>query len=134
MNWILNDFLFFKFVKNNFMGLIQLEGMEFFSYHGHYREEQIIGNYFTVDLSIKTDCTKAAQTDDLDDALNYQTAYKIVKNEMQIKSNLLEHIAGRILDSMTQNFTSIEEISVKVSKINPAMGGKIQKVSVTLSK
>jgi dihydroneopterin aldolase len=116
------------------MGLIQLEGMEFFSYHGHYREEQIIGNYFIVDLSLTGDCEKAAQTDNLDDALNYQTAYKIVKKEMQTKSNLLEHIAGRILDSLFQNFSHITHASVKVSKINPAMGGKIEKVSVTLSK
>jgi dihydroneopterin aldolase len=116
------------------MGLIQLEGMEFFSYHGHYREEQIIGNYFTVDLTLETDCTKASESDNLDDALNYQTAYKIVKNEMLQKSNLLEHIASRILEALYHSFNILSKATVKVSKINPAMGGKIQKVSVTLSK
>jgi dihydroneopterin aldolase len=115
------------------MGKIQLEGMEFFSYHGHYPEEKIIGNYFIIDLYIETDCSKAAVSDNLDDALNYQAIYKIVKQEMFEKSNLLEHIARRIIDSIKREFEQIRTVEVKVSKLNPPMGGKIRSVSVTLS-
>lgn len=116
------------------MGIIEIEGMEFFARHGHYSEEQIIGNYFTVDLKIETDCSAAANSDNLEDALNYQTAYKLVKREMQIPSNLLENIAERIIDAVYSNFKIIYKATVKVSKLNPPMGGKIQKVSVTISK
>lgn len=116
------------------MGLIEIEGMEFYAYHGHYKEEQIVGNKFLLDLRIETDCTVPSQTDDINDAVNYQTAYKIIKREMQKKSNLLENIAGRILDAVSEKLENIKSVSIKVSKINPPMGGKIKNVSITMSK
>ncbi|NPA45045.1 MAG: dihydroneopterin aldolase [Chlorobi bacterium] len=116
------------------MGLIEIEGMEFYAYHGHYEEEQIVGNKFLINLKIDTDCSKASESDDIEDAVNYQTAYKIIKAEMQKKSNLLENIAGRILDALHEKFKNVNSITIKVSKINPPMGGKIKKVSVTLTR
>ncbi len=116
------------------MGLIQIEGMEFYAYHGCFKEEQIVGNKFLIDLSIEADCDKASKTDDLNNAVNYQTAYTIVKKEMEKKSYLLENIANRILESLYKNLPNIKKARVKVSKINPPMGGKIEKVSLTLCK
>ena len=116
------------------MGLIEIEGMEFYAYHGHYKEEQIVGNRFLLDLQIHADCRKAAETDNINDAVNYQTAYKIIKQQMNIKSFLLENIADRILNSLYENLSDIEKITIKVTKMNPPMGGKIKKVSVTLSR
>ncbi|MCD4794991.1 MAG: dihydroneopterin aldolase [Bacteroidales bacterium] len=116
------------------MGFIDIEGMEFYAYHGHYKEEQIIGNRFLINLKIETDCSKAAESDNIKDAVNYQTAYKIIKAEMKKKSNLLENIAGRILDSLYKNMKNVKLITIKVSKMNPPMGGKINNVSVTMTK
>ncbi len=113
-------------------GIIQLEGIEFYAYHGCYREEQIIGSKFMVDVSIQTECEKAAQTDSIKDALNYQKIYELIKAEMSIKSHLLEHVAGRILDSLYRDFDTIQSASVKISKLNPPVGGQLNKVSVTL--
>lgn len=108
--------------------------MEFYSYHGHYAEERIVGNRFLVDLMMETDCVKASKSDVLDDALDYQRAYELVKEQMNEKSYLLEHIARRILDTLFKNFDSLEKAEVKVSKMNPPMGGKIKAVSVSLSR
>lgn len=116
------------------MGLIQIENMEFYAFHGHYKEEQIVGNKFVVDLTIETDMTIPSQTDNLKDAVNYQRAYQIVKSEMEKKSYLLEHIAGRILKSIYSELTGIKKATVKVAKINPPMGGKIGSVSVVMDK
>jgi dihydroneopterin aldolase len=116
------------------MGIIQLEEMEFYAYHGHYKEEQIVGNRFLVDLIIEADMDTPARTDDLRDALNYQAAYEIVRQEMQKKSHLLEHIATRILNSLYQNLKGVRKATVKVSKMNPPLGGKTRAVSVTLSR
>ncbi len=116
------------------MGLIQIEGMEFYAFHGHFKEEQIVGNKFLVDLTIETDMEKPMASDSLKDAVNYQKAYEIVKQQMEKKSHLLEHIAGRILDALYAEMTGIRKITVKVSKMNPPMGGKINSVSVVLSK
>ncbi len=116
------------------MGIIEIEGMEFYAYHGHYEEEQIVGNRFLIDLKIETNCKKASKTDDINDAVNYQTVYKIIKEQMQIKSHLLENIAQRILDALYEKVEGIDRATIKLSKMNPPMGGKIKKVSVTLIK
>ena len=116
------------------MGFIEIEGMEFYAYHGHYEEEQIVGNRFLIDLKIETDCSKSAKSDDIEDALNYQTAYKIIKAEMKKKSNLLENISGRIIDALYEKFKKAQSITIKVSKMNPPMGGKIKKVSIMMTK
>jgi len=116
------------------MSIIQIEKMEFYAYHGHFREEQIVGNRFLVDLWIETDMSKPAATDDLNDAVNYQVAYKLIRKEMEKKSNLLEHIAKRILDTLFESLEGIEKVRVKISKMNPPVGGKIDSVSVSLGR
>ncbi len=116
------------------MGLIQIENMEFYAFHGHYKEEQIVGNKFLVDLTLETDMSVASKSDNLKDAVNYQKAYQIVKAEMEKKSYLLENIAGRILDALYSEMTGIKKATVKVSKMNPPVGGRIGSVSVVMEK
>jgi len=116
------------------MALIEIENMEFHANHGHFAEEQVIGNTFLLDLKIEYNSEKAQNSDNLKDTVNYQRAFEIVKHEMKISSHLLEHVGARILDSLMRELSGIEMAEVKVSKVNPPMGGKIQKVSVTLRK
>ena len=114
------------------MGLIQIENMEFYAFHGHYKEEQIVGNRFLVDLTIETDMSIPSKSDNLKDAVNYQKAYQIVKTEMERKSHLLENIAGRILDALYSEMTGIKKATIKVSKLNPPIGGRIGSVSIVM--
>ena len=114
------------------MALILLENMEFFAYHGCFAEEQIIGNRFIVNLTIETDTSAAELSDHLHDTVNYQAVYSIVKKEMAIKSKLLEHVARRILDHLALKFPQITSSRIKISKMNPPVGGKVEKVSIQL--
>jgi len=116
------------------MGFIQIENMEFYSFHGHFKEERIVGNKFIVDLTIETEMKVPMKSDNLADAINYQRVYEIVKQQMEMKSHLLEHIAGRILDAIYDEMGGIIKATVKVSKMNPPMGGKIGSVSVVISR
>lgn len=116
------------------MGQIELEGMEFYAYHGHYPVEKEVGNKFIVNASIITDCEKAGKSDQLEDALDYQNVYQLIKDEMAVPSDLLEHVANRILDKLFKEFPAIENASIKISKMNPPMGGQIEKVSVTITR
>jgi len=115
------------------MGLISIENMEFFAYHGCFSEEQIIGTRFIVDLYIEAETTEAEQTDKLSKTINYQEVFLMVKDQMAIKSHLLEHVARRILNALQENFSGIDYAEVKVSKMNPPLGGKVGNVSLTLS-
>ena len=114
------------------MALIEIEGMEFYAFHGHFAVEKIAGNRFLVNLQIESDCSKAGQTDRLEDTLDYQKAYLIVKEEMAIPADLLEHVAQRIINRIKNEFQEAQKFIVKVSKMNPPMGGQIRKVSVTM--
>jgi 7,8-dihydroneopterin aldolase/epimerase/oxygenase len=116
------------------MGRIHLEDMEFYAYHGCFREEQVAGNRFLVNLMLDTDTEKASITDSISDALNYQLVYEVVKHEMSIKSILLEHVAQRIIDALFEHFAQLDGVTVKVSKMNPPIGGAMKYVSVELSK
>ena len=116
------------------MGLIQLEEMEFYAYHGHYREEQVIGNRFLLDLSLESDMEAPGRSDELKDAVNYQEVYRLINREMQKPSHLLEHVATRILDALFAELPGIRHATLKISKMNPPLGGKTRSVSVTLSR
>ena len=116
------------------MGLIEIEGMEFYAYHGHFIQEQVVGNKFLLNIAIETNCKQAGKSDNLKDALDYQKVYNLIKEEMESNSFLLEHICNRILDRLYAEFDTIEKATIKVSKINPPMGGQIEKVSITMSR
>jgi dihydroneopterin aldolase len=114
------------------MGQISLEGMEFFAYHGHFKEEQIIGTRFTVDLFMDASTEEAEVTDNLSKTVNYQAVYNLVAKEMSVKSHLLENVARRILDSVAREFPQIGACRIKIAKMNPPVGGKVERVSVEL--
>ena len=123
------------FTKPQEMGLIKIEEMEFYAFHGHYKEEQIVGNRFLVDLEMESNLDRPAETDQLEDAVNYQVAYRLVKEEMKRqKSNLLEHIGRRILDAIFRELEGIDSATVRIRKMNPPMGGPIKSVSVTMTR
>ncbi|MCX6246334.1 MAG: dihydroneopterin aldolase [Bacteroidetes bacterium] len=115
------------------MGKILLEGMEFYAYHGHYKEEQIIGTKFIVDLEMVFETVHAEYSDHLDDTINYQEVYLVVKKEMEVNAHLLESVARRILDSVMQSFPQVKAIQVKISKVNPPLGGKVKQVCCILA-
>ncbi|HEY5125556.1 MAG TPA: dihydroneopterin aldolase [Ignavibacteria bacterium] len=116
------------------MGIIRIEDMEFYAFHGHFKEEQIVGNKFLIDLEIETDLEPAGISDKLDDATDYSMACRIVKQEMEKKSKLLENIAKRILDALYLNMKDIKKATVRIKKMNPPVGAKVGSVSVIMSR
>lgn len=116
------------------MSTIALESMEFYAYHGCFKEEQIIGTRFMVDLYLEADTTEAEESDDLKTTVNYQEVYLLVKEEMDIKSNLIEHVARRILKKLTKKYPQLLDVRIKLQKMNPPLGGKVESVSVTIKR
>jgi dihydroneopterin aldolase len=114
------------------MSVISIEGMEFFAYHGCFKEEAIIGTKFRIDLFLDTDTGKAEASDDLHDTVNYQQVYEYVKEEMQSRSKLLEHVGRRILDRIKKEFPEVDYAKIKIRKLNPPLGGKMDFVALEL--
>lgn len=114
------------------MAIISIEGMEFYANHGCFAEERRMGTRFLVDLKLTADTTYAEQHDSLEGTVDYSEVYLIVKREMEIPSKLIEHVARRIVDAVIRNFPAVQGANVKVSKLNPPLGGKIEATSVEI--
>lgn len=114
------------------MTIISLEGMEFYSYHGCTDDEKKVGIWFRVDVRFEADTLKAQASDQLADTINYQKVYAVVAKEMQTPSNLLENVAFRIKNNLLLEFGDLQNLKIKISKISPPLGGKIEKVSVEI--
>lgn len=114
------------------MATIKIEGMQFYAYHGCFEEESIVGTHFRIDCRLEVDIKEAAIDDNLEKTINYQTVYQLIVEEMETSSSLLEHVAYRILKSLHEYFPSLQESWVSVQKMNPPLGGKIEKVAVEM--
>lgn len=108
--------------------------MEFKAYHGCYELEKVVGNRFLVNVTLDAQLDEAARADDVSKTLNYLTVYSVVAECMRHKSDILENVALRIIDSLYESFPMLQRVSATVSKLAPPLGGKIRKVSVTLCK
>jgi dihydroneopterin aldolase len=114
------------------MGIIKLKNIRTYSFHGCLVEESKIGSDYSVDLEIKTDMRKSMETDELEDTVDYVHLNKIVREEMAVRSKLLEHVAHRIVQRIFREIASVSRIIVAVSKINPPIGGDVEAVTIQL--
>lgn len=116
------------------MSKISLENMEFHAFHGCLEHEIQLGNTFIVNVSMELDTKLAGETDNLEHTLNYQLVYDVVKEQMEIPSKLIEHVGQRILDNIMISFPQILALKVRLSKLNPPLGGKVESVTIQLIK
>jgi len=114
------------------MECIELRKIIFHAYHGVMEKERIVGNIFRIDLKLFLDLSKATESDKLEDTINYADIYSLVKDEMLITSNLLEHVAGRIVRKIKQEYPQISKINIRLAKKNPPIDGKIQEAAVVI--
>lgn len=115
-------------------GLIELEGMEFHAYHGCLESEKAVGNRFLVDFKGVTEMGAASESDKLEDAVDYSRIYDIVAREMAKPSDLLEHVAGRIVRAIEAEIPELICFSVRVSKQRPPVDGVCAWSRITMYK
>ncbi|MBQ7985397.1 MAG: dihydroneopterin aldolase [Bacteroidales bacterium] len=115
------------------MSTISIENMRFYAYHGCFEQERRIGTEFAVSIWFDTNTAKAEVSDNIEDTVDYSKVYQVVNEQMQIPSHILEHVGRRIMNAVSQSFPSVYNIKVKISKLNPPVGGQMDNVSVFLS-
>jgi dihydroneopterin aldolase len=116
------------------MGKIQVNNIKLYANHGCLNEEAMIGSWYRVDIEVDVDLTKSSISDDLEDTVDYVQLNHIVKEEMAIRSKLLEEVANRILDRFFLELKMIKSATVSVAKLNPPIGGNVQEVVIILTK
>lgn len=107
------------------MATIAIEGARFYAYHGFYEEEQILGSEYLLDVFVEADIEAAAEEDDLFATVNYETLYLICQVEMRKPSQLIETVGQRIMDRIGDMFPKIFGIKLRIRKLNPPLGGRV---------
>src|SRR5690606_7881406 len=120
-------------IKIKSVGVIKLTNIQVYAYHGCLVEEGKIGSDYRVDVAVKANLQLSAVSDQLKDTVDYVQINRIVKEEMAIRSKLLEHVAKRIIDRILGEIAIAEQATVEVSKINPPIGGNVEQVTITMT-
>lgn len=115
------------------MGVIKVENIRVFAYHGCLKEESKIGSDYRVDLEVSADLQPSAKSDDLKDTVNYVFLNRIIKEEMNKPSHLLETVCRRILDRIFSEDKLVKKATVWVSKLNPPIGGDVARVTIKMT-
>ena len=114
------------------MAVISLNGIKFFSYHGFYEEETILGGEYIIDISVEVDVNQASAEDDLHKSVNYETLFYLCKVEMKKPSKLIEAVAQRIIYRIYNQFENVEGIYLKLYKLNPPLDGTVGFAAIEL--
>ena len=111
---------------------ITLKEVRFHAFHGVMPQERIVGGDFLVTLRVGYPLATAMASDDVKDTLDYATLYKLVEQEMQQPSNLLEHVAGRVAEVVEKAFPLVSSIDLTLTKLNPPLGADCQGANVEI--
>ncbi|NTW51321.1 MAG: dihydroneopterin aldolase [Chlorobiaceae bacterium] len=103
---------------------IRLVNAQFYGWHGVHAEERRLGGKYEVDAELIFDTRKAAETDDITQTVNYQQAYETIRAIMTGKPvALIETLAFVIAESLMEELTLIDSITVRVRKRSLPLGG-----------
>jgi 7,8-dihydroneopterin aldolase/epimerase/oxygenase len=114
------------------MGLIEVNGVRVFAYHGCLEEESRIGGHYRVDISVEGDFATAEATDKLTDTIDYGRVTTLVKEQMAQRSHLIEHVARRILDALKAEWKGTYRWRVRLVKEHPPVAGAVDHVVYVL--
>jgi len=111
---------------------IEVNGIRLYAFHGCLPEEGAIGGNYLVDVSMVTDFMLAAQTDTLENTIDYVQVNRIVTEEMAIRSKLIEHVGYRITERLQAELKDLHSVRVKITKLCPPINGDVENVAIII--
>ncbi len=102
-----------------------IEDIQLHAYHGCLDEEGRIGGKYRIDIKAVADFNLCADTDDLNKTVDYVVVYDLVKEEMAIRSKLIETVAKRIALKLQAKYGWVSAWEVSLTKFNPPVGGSL---------
>lgn len=113
-------------------GRVFVKNIRLHAFHGVLPQERKTGNDYSVSISVRYPFGEVLTSDNVEHTLNYACIYDIVREEMAVCSNLVEHVAGRIARRVLQEFSLADDVHVEVVKLNPPMGAACDGAGVSL--
>ena len=111
---------------------VEVNGIKLYAFHGCLPEEEKIGGNYIVDVYLETNFSEAAATDDLSKTVDYVVVNQIVKQEMAIRSKLIENVGQRIYIQIKKTVQNIDFLRVKVKKVCPPINGDVNNVAIII--
>ena len=112
---------------------ISVNRIKVYACHGVSPQERTVGADFYVTVSAVTEVEASAwQDDQLEGTADYSRFVSIVRREMAVPSNLLEHVVARIASAILNECPSVQKASVTIEKENPPLGILCQGVSIKI--
>lgn len=105
---------------------ITIQGIRCYAYHGCMDEEGFIGGEYFVDVTVTADLMKSVETDDLEHTVDYVMVSDVVREQIAVRSKLIEHVAGRILDALQKKIPGKKHIELKIKKLRPPVNGDVE--------
>ena len=111
---------------------IEILGLRLYGHHGVLEQERVVGNEFTVDVTILFPIKVGVENDELSSTLNYAEVVEVVKREFTHPARLLETVVLRIARTLLSQWPEICGGSVGVTKLAPPIPGiSVSMVKVT---
>ena len=99
------------------MDRIQITGLELYAYHGCLAGERLDGQVFLLDILLELDLSRACQSDDLRDTVNYAEVMACAAQAFTGAAyNLLERAAEVTAQAILEKFPVIESITLRAHK------------------
>ena len=114
------------------MFTIHLNNLRFFSFHGVYEEEKILGNEYEVNADVTFNVAETIT--ELEQTVNYVNIYELIKQRMNIPTALLETVAQGLVHTIHTLDERITSITVSVKKIHPPIANFRGLVGVSYKK
>ena len=124
---------------------IEIDRMRLYAFHGVMEQERRVGNFYEVSVSLTYpvpeyeapstshgDDALLPVSDELGNTVNYAEIAAIITREMAVPSNLIEHVAARIRQSVLTRYPSITAGYVKIAKLTPPLGIQLRAATATL--
>lgn len=111
---------------------IILERAKFHARHGVLPQERLTGANFYVSMEAETDFHHAMETDELAGTISYATLHDLIKQEMDIPSQLIEHVADRILRRIFRECPAVTRIHLTLTKENPPMRADCREAGISV--
>ena len=112
--------------------IIHLDKVFFYSYHGLFPEEKKTGNRYEVSLAVHF--PDHSVITGLDDTINYETLFSIVKDEMSKPRELMETLATEITEVIHHTWAHITRIELTIFKQQPPIAGFSGRAGVSFIK
>jgi dihydroneopterin aldolase len=111
---------------------IHLKNVQFFSYHGIFEEERILGNHFIVNITVNI-AVDSMPVLHMNQSIDYVSVYNLVAKRMAIPTPLLETVITEIAQSILAQFSLALKVEIAIDKITPPIPSFEGKVGVSFT-